>query len=65
MTSMAPGTLLLKEALPPTEVPLVFQKITLDWLGRTAPLEGHLDPEEIVFQDRPVGKQAPIMATDV
>ena len=65
MTSMAPETLLRKEALPPTEAPLVFQKIIPEWLGRIASLEGHLDPEEIVFQDRPVGKQALIMAKDV
>ena len=65
MTSMAPETLLWKEALPPTKAPLVFQKIIPEWLGRIASLEGHLVPAEIVFQDRPVGKQAPIMATDV
>ena len=65
MTSMAPETLLRKEALPPTEVPLVFHKITREWLGRTAPMEGHLVPEEIVFPDRLAGKQALILAKDV
>ena len=62
---MAPETLLWKEALPPTKAPLVFQKIIPGWLGRIASLEGHLVPAEIVFPDLPVGKQDPIVATDV
>ena len=62
---MAPGTILLKEALPLIEVPRVFHKITREWQGRTAPMEGHLVPEEIVFPDQLAGKQALILATDV
>ena len=62
---MAPGIILLREALPLIEVPRVFHKITREWLGRTAAMEGHLVPGEIVFPDRLAGKQALILAKDV
>ena len=41
---MAPGIILLREALPLIEVPRVFHKITREWLGRTI----LATPEEIV-----------------
>ena len=45
MINMAPGIILLREALPLIEVPRVFHKITREWHGRTA----HLVPEALIL----------------
>ena len=62
---MAPETLLWKKAIPSTKAPLVSQRIITGWLGRIASLEVHRVPAEIAFPEHPVGKQDPIVDTEV
>ena len=65
MIEMAPETLLWIKAILCIKAPLVSQRITTGWLGRIAPLEVHQVQAEIAFPDPPVGKQDPIVDTEV
>ena len=65
MIKMAPETTLWRQAIPCIKAPLVSQRIITGWLGRIASLEVHQVPAEIAFPEPPVGKQDPIVETEV